>query len=84
MNNTCECSDPECKGHPGKSECLRKAKRKVSRYDYETKGLSKETRLAMQWKVYRGKRFIGIIESNFLWASRYWTPKGYRLVQVTE
>lgn len=32
------------------------------------------------WKVYRGKKFLGIIETNFAWASAYWkTRKGCSL-----
>jgi hypothetical protein len=31
------------------------------------------------WKVYNGKRFIGIIESNYDYAITYWKTKGYTL-----
>lgn len=38
MKTQCECSDPGCKAHEGKSECTRKAVTTVSRYDYEIDG----------------------------------------------
>ncbi len=34
----------------------------------------------MTWKVYRGKTWTGIVESNYAWASAYWTPRGFNLV----
>lgn len=33
------------------------------------------------WKVYRGNVWTGIVETNFEWASKYWPPRGYKLVQ---
>jgi len=33
------------------------------------------------WKVYRNGRFTGIVETNFAWASAYWSRrKGCKLV----
>ena len=29
----------------------------------------------MGWKVYRYGKFIGIIESNYAWASKYWRTR---------
>ena len=27
------------------------------------------------WRVYRNGRYIGITESNYAWASRYWSER---------
>jgi hypothetical protein len=35
----------------------------------------------MSWKVCKGRRWIGIVETNYVWASAYWLPRGYRLEQ---
>jgi hypothetical protein len=35
---------------------------------------------ATHWLVYRGQRFIGIIETNFAYYEPYWTARGCRLV----
>jgi hypothetical protein len=31
------------------------------------------------WKVYLGKRFIGIIETNYPFACKYWAEYGRRV-----
>ena len=33
-----------------------------------------------QWAVFHGTRPLGLVETNYKYASRYWTPRGYRLV----
>jgi hypothetical protein len=30
---------------------------------------------ATSWKVYKFGKFIGIIETNFVWASQYWESR---------
>jgi hypothetical protein len=35
----------------------------------------------MSWKVCTPKgNWIGIVESNYQWASQYWPKRGYRLI----
>jgi len=37
------------------------------------------------WKVYRNSKFIGIIETNFPFASAYWSKrKGFKLVPFND
>jgi len=37
---------------------------------------------AMHWRVCRPNgRWIGIIETNWPWASNYWLPRGFILVE---
>lgn len=30
----------------------------------------------MQWAIYKNRRFIGIIETNWSYASQYWKTRG--------
>lgn len=30
----------------------------------------------------KGNRWIGIIETNYTWAIKYWTARGYKLVRI--
>lgn len=31
------------------------------------------------WQVCRGSVWIGIVETNYAWAVKYWRPRGFNL-----
>lgn len=36
-----------------------------------------------QWAVFYGSRPLGLVETNYAYASRYWIPRGYQLIGGT-
>ncbi len=44
--------------------------------------LNQEGKEETMFKVMNGKRFTGIIESNYAWAFSYWTKRGFTLVRA--